>query len=341
MKKISLYTVLFCATISISKAQNPFASIGKTTKPMLTLSNGRYEEHFENDSIRQVGSVMVNIKSEKIVAFVDRKEQANKVHAQTTSRFLSIDPLARNFPFLTPYQYADNTPIQAIDLDGLESFKINDNSVTYFDEKLGQLVTYQRSCLILTDPKGPLKVVDENDVELNNFKYCTFACQMQNFEILQQIPSGEGDYKLSTPNLNQGKKLNTSSTFLITTDKFDRVGFKANEAYSFYFGVGAVGSSNLEDRIADVTQKAAMEVMRANGKTEYNSMDDVKQFSILRIVNGTNATKDDIIKNLKEQGFYHDKLNVEYTELKSGDKGYGTMSLEYGNYECNSENGCK
>jgi len=27
-------------------AQNPFASIGKTAKPMLSLSDGKYVEHF-------------------------------------------------------------------------------------------------------------------------------------------------------------------------------------------------------------------------------------------------------------------------------------------------------
>jgi len=36
------------------------------------------------------------------------------------ARFVSVDPLAESFPELTTYQYASNTPIQAIDLDGLE-----------------------------------------------------------------------------------------------------------------------------------------------------------------------------------------------------------------------------
>ena len=35
-------------------------------------------------------------------------------------RFLSVDPLTRGFPELTPYQFASNTPIDGIDLDGLE-----------------------------------------------------------------------------------------------------------------------------------------------------------------------------------------------------------------------------
>ncbi len=35
-------------------------------------------------------------------------------------RFLSVDPLSKSFPWYTPYQFAGNTPISAIDLDGLE-----------------------------------------------------------------------------------------------------------------------------------------------------------------------------------------------------------------------------
>ena len=35
-------------------------------------------------------------------------------------RFLSVDPLTGNFPYWSPYAFAGNTPIQALDLDGLE-----------------------------------------------------------------------------------------------------------------------------------------------------------------------------------------------------------------------------
>ena len=35
-------------------------------------------------------------------------------------RFLSVDPLTKSFPELTPYQYASNSPIVNIDLDGEE-----------------------------------------------------------------------------------------------------------------------------------------------------------------------------------------------------------------------------
>jgi RHS repeat-associated protein len=38
------------------------------------------------------------------------------------SRFFNVDPLTKQYPELTPYQFASNTPIQAIDMDGLEAW---------------------------------------------------------------------------------------------------------------------------------------------------------------------------------------------------------------------------
>ena len=121
MKKFNfLFLGVSLLLSNINIAQNPFASIGKQSKPMLSLSDGKYVEHFENDSVRQIGSAMVNVYTEQIVAFIGRKEQSSKIHSQTSSRFLSIDPLAKQFPYYTPYQYAGNKPVNSIDLDGLE-----------------------------------------------------------------------------------------------------------------------------------------------------------------------------------------------------------------------------
>ena len=43
-----------------------------------------------------------------------------RIYNPALGRFLSVDPLFRTFAMLTPYQYASNSPIQFIDLDGLE-----------------------------------------------------------------------------------------------------------------------------------------------------------------------------------------------------------------------------
>lgn len=148
MKKPNFALLISTLFISSHLAQtNPYESIGKKSSSMLTLSNGKYVEHFNNDSVRQVGSAMVNIYTEQIVAFVDQKDEGKKHHSQTNSRFLSIDPLARQFPELSPYQYASNSPIAGIDLDGLE------------------LIFYS------TKPNTQPTVMDEATIRVNAYTY--------------------------------------------------------------------------------------------------------------------------------------------------------------------------
>ena len=43
-----------------------------------------------------------------------------RIYNPRLGRFLSVDPLYKEYPWYTPYQFSGNTPIQAIDLDGLE-----------------------------------------------------------------------------------------------------------------------------------------------------------------------------------------------------------------------------
>jgi RHS repeat-associated protein len=44
-----------------------------------------------------------------------------RIYNPRIAKFLSVDPLTNGYPELTPYQFASNTPIAAIDLDGLEA----------------------------------------------------------------------------------------------------------------------------------------------------------------------------------------------------------------------------
>ena len=43
-----------------------------------------------------------------------------RLYNPAIAKFLSVDPLTKGYPWYTPYQFAGNTPIQAVDLDGLE-----------------------------------------------------------------------------------------------------------------------------------------------------------------------------------------------------------------------------
>ncbi|UTW66287.1 RHS repeat-associated core domain-containing protein [bacterium SCSIO 12643] len=53
-----------------------------------------------------------------------------RIYNPAIARFLSVDPLTKSYPWYTPYQFAGNTPIWAIDLDGLEEAFATD----YIDE---------------------------------------------------------------------------------------------------------------------------------------------------------------------------------------------------------------
>ena len=53
----------------MSQAQNPYQSLGVEEDP-LTLSNGRYNEFFPNDTLVEVGSVLLNTHTGKVVAFL-------------------------------------------------------------------------------------------------------------------------------------------------------------------------------------------------------------------------------------------------------------------------------
>jgi uncharacterized protein RhaS with RHS repeats len=43
-----------------------------------------------------------------------------RIYDPRVGRFLSVDPIGSSYPELTPYQFAGNSPILNIDMDGLE-----------------------------------------------------------------------------------------------------------------------------------------------------------------------------------------------------------------------------
>ena len=62
-----------------------------------------------------------------------------RIYDPRIGRFLSVDPLTKTFPFFTPYQFASNSPLFYVDLDGLEG-------VSYYEYTLvdGQEVVLRR-----------------------------------------------------------------------------------------------------------------------------------------------------------------------------------------------------
>src|SRR5690606_3531311 len=100
----------------------------------------------------------------------NQQDYGMRVYDPRLGRFLSVDPLTIGFPMLTPYQFASNSPIAGIDIDGLEFYFTAD----------GKLFEHKTSWL---SNKKPIPNNIKNQVRVaSNFKqleeYKTFTFQM-------------------------------------------------------------------------------------------------------------------------------------------------------------------
>jgi RHS repeat-associated protein len=78
-----------------------------------------------------------------------------RIYDARMARFLSVDPLTASYPWYTPYQFAGNKPIWAIDLDGKEEDLTNDDETLY---------TYYGSNEIVISGSRKLSVHEKNAI---------------------------------------------------------------------------------------------------------------------------------------------------------------------------------
>jgi len=53
----------------------------------------------------------------------NQQDYGMRIYDNRLGRFLSVDPLSKEYAFYSPYQFSGNSPIENIDLDGLEPLK--------------------------------------------------------------------------------------------------------------------------------------------------------------------------------------------------------------------------
>jgi hypothetical protein len=125
----SILLVLMGLVCVTGKGQtiNPYESFGYQpkheyvmTQPSLTIDN--------TDRSRSIVSKIIVDAANK-VAYLYGKDSTLisevRLKENEIMRFLSVDPLTKKYPGLTPYQFASNQPIWAIDLDGEEAFIVH------------------------------------------------------------------------------------------------------------------------------------------------------------------------------------------------------------------------
>ncbi|BDD12982.1 hypothetical protein FUAX_54140 (plasmid) [Fulvitalea axinellae] len=111
---------------------------------------------------------------------------------------------------LTPYQFASNTPIQAIDLDGLEAVIVI-NSPWYLEHKIlpalknGDVAEVKRLLFkVLGDPAKD----DYQKGVFNNEFAASFSIDRSFTGIAVYAPDGQGLFKITAPSTKQGGMVN-------------------------------------------------------------------------------------------------------------------------------------
>ncbi len=76
-------------------------------------------------------------KNDEVNGYANQLDYGMRIYDPRTGKFLSVDPIAKEYPELTPYQYASNRPIESVDKDGEErvSYQFSANFAVNFSDQ--------------------------------------------------------------------------------------------------------------------------------------------------------------------------------------------------------------
>ncbi|HMX00948.1 MAG TPA: M91 family zinc metallopeptidase [Cyclobacteriaceae bacterium] len=133
-KKLNLLILSAFLIFGNVAAQQPFEDYGYKVK-VATLSKGKYQEFFDQDTLVQIGTVVINRLNGKITHFVsyDTTYSEASLQPDLISRWLRPDPLSEKYYSYSPYNFVLNNPIKHIDPDGREVWIVHKKQEIKYD----------------------------------------------------------------------------------------------------------------------------------------------------------------------------------------------------------------
>lgn len=130
MKNLILVVIVVVTGFNSTYSQNlnPYEELGYKTKNQYVRTkkdDGLWL--YNKDTLSKVQHLLISLKTKQLFVLNNKDSiiLVANIPEDALTRFLSVDPLTKKYPELTPYQFASNTPIQAIDLDGLERLDVS------------------------------------------------------------------------------------------------------------------------------------------------------------------------------------------------------------------------
>jgi RHS repeat-associated protein len=97
------------------------------SNPTMTRGIGTFKYYAFGSAINEMqyksdtgGSYRYGFNNKETDTETDLQDYGFRIYNPSICKFLSVDPLADDYPWYTPYQFAGNKPLRYIDLDGLE-----------------------------------------------------------------------------------------------------------------------------------------------------------------------------------------------------------------------------
>ncbi len=120
-----LLLILSLSANIFAQDYNPYTQFGYQGTMMQSQQEKIKNQHLvliNADTTAKIQSIKFDTKNQ-IVTYFDKNNVAigtDSIHSTDMLKFLSVDPLAKDYPNISTYGFAEEDPINFVDLDGLE-----------------------------------------------------------------------------------------------------------------------------------------------------------------------------------------------------------------------------